>query len=153
MLILVPLTTHTQKTIMALGRAHTSTRLSSLHVVSHWYDGSGSGQEPKSNWLVFDTYPSRPPSFVVTFLDIVRYIIFGPVSQWRKSIHFKKKKIQNQNNSSLSHTQPVHQVSSNASTTFWDIVLYIVKSEVLTQYDSALGPVIPGNGQTVSYCI
>ena len=44
---------------------HTSTRLNSLHLVFHWWAGSASGPEPKSNQLVLVTYPTLPPSFVM----------------------------------------------------------------------------------------
>ena len=55
-----------KQTRTTLGRAQTSIKLNSLPFVSHCYAGSGLGHEPKSDPLVLVTYPTHPPSFVIT---------------------------------------------------------------------------------------
>ena len=112
------------KTRTALRRAHTFTRLNSLYFVTHWKAGFASIPETSSNWLVLLTYPTHPPSFVITCplrfeTSCYIHIVFWPISQrWR--ITYKWKKIsypdrhQNLTDSSFLHRQPVHQVSAES---------------------------------------
>ena len=70
----------------------------------------------------------------INFLRYRAICHFGPISQWwRITLRIKKFSYldldsdlhQNANDSSLLHTQLVHQVSSESVHKFWDILLYI----------------------------
>ena len=98
---------------------------------------SVSGPQPKSYWLGLVNDPTHPLSFVIIrpqLFEISCYIVVGPICQWWTITleFFFNSRIRIRIFTKIEVIRPYHtsnmstKFRTNPSTTFWDIVIYIV---------------------------